>query len=262
MPAFAPHVFWLDGDQPFPPVERAWGPDTPAPGLLAAGGSLNLERLRCAYSLGIFPWFGPDQPPLWWCPDPRMVLPVDAFRVHASFQKTLRQFVQTPGCDIRMDSDFAAVIAACAISKRGGQQGTWIGPSVMAAYGELHQAGLAHSVETWRDGQLIGGLYVVALGRSVFGESMFSRVSNASKIALAALVAFCRQHGVLQIDCQQNTAHLASLGAREIPRSQFLAVLRAGLQQPLPTWRFERSYWSQVLAPSGTVQRSLFCPVH
>lgn len=240
---------WLQADEPFPPLEQAWGADAPAPGLLAAGATLDVARLRAAYAQCIFPWFSAGQPILWWSPDPRMVLPVAQFRLHRSLRKTLLHFRRTPGCEIRIDSDFAAVIAACAHSPRGQQSGTWIVPSMQHAYQDLHASGNAHSVETWVNGQLVGGLYCVSLGRAVFGESMFARTRDASKIALAALVALCRHAGVQHIDCQQNTSHLASLGAREIARAQFAQqVCTASAQEPID-WQFSPLYWDALLTP-------------
>ena len=208
---------WLDDDAAvFPPTARALGENSIAPGLLAAGGGLDLPRLEAAYRRGIFPWYSDGQPVLWWSPDPRMVLPVGEFKLSRSLRKTLASFIRQPGCELRFDSAFERVIAACAGTLREGQRGTWILPPLQRAYSAWHRAGAVHSVETWVDGRLVGGLYGVGLGRMFFGESMFSHASNASKIALAALVAFCRAHGIALIDCQQNTAHLASLGAREI----------------------------------------------
>lgn len=238
---------WLEPGQTFPPVYQAWGPDSLMPGLLAAGGSLDVNTLREAYSHGIFPWFSEGQPVLWWSPDPRMVLDVSQFRLHRSLRKTLQKFRQAPNCEIRFDTVFEKVILACSSSPRDGQAGTWILPPMVQAYVELHQAGQAHSVEVWIDGQLVGGLYCVALGQAVFGESMFSRQADASKIALSALVAFCRHHGIVQIDCQQNTRHLASLGAREMPREDFLARMRPGLFQTSPEWFFQPLYWRQLM---------------
>lgn len=238
---------WLAPSQPFPDVTQAWGHDAQAPGLLAAGGALDTRTLCDAYAHGIFPWFSAGQPILWWSPDPRMVLEVAQFRLHRSLKKTVQKFLATPGCEIRMDSAFDAVIAACSTSPREGQSGTWIVPEMVAAYRALHRAGWAHSVETWVDGHLVGGLYCVALGQSVFGESMFTRTADASKIALAALVCFCRQHAIHLIDCQQNTRHLASLGAHEISRADFLVQVRRGLDQAPPVWRFEPLYWRQLL---------------
>jgi len=145
-----------------------------------------------------------------------------------------------------MDTVFGEVIQACSKSPREGQSGTWIQPDMVQAYCALHQAGFAHSVETWMDGQLVGGLYCVALGKAVFGESMFTHVADASKIALAALVCFCRHHGVKLIDCQQNTRHLASLGAHEIPRADFLARIRLAQEEAPPRWHFDALYWSEL----------------
>ncbi len=228
-------------------MSQAWGELTPAPGLLAAGGALDVSNLCRAYNAGIFPWFSDGQPILWWSPDPRMVLNVDEFRVHPSFKKTIKKFKTTPGCEIRINSAFERVIYACSSSPRAGQAGTWIVPPMISAYCAMHQAGYAHSIETWVQGELVGGLYCIALGKSVFGESMFSRASDASKIALAALVAFCRHHGIRQIDCQQNTPHLASLGAREISRDMFVERVASGLKEPSPEWRFDALYWQEVL---------------
>jgi len=177
-----------------------------------------------------------------------MVLDVASFRIQPSFKKKIRQFRQMPFYEIRFDSAFDQVIQACASSARDGQAGTWIVPEMIAAYGRLHRAGFAHSVETWVDGELAGGLYCVAMGKAVFGESMFSRVSDASKMALAALVGFCRHHGIAQIDCQQNTAHLALLGAAEIARSLFLKRVSHGLAQTGPDWVFDSEYWHHLLA--------------
>lgn len=181
-----------------------------------------------------------------------MVLEVAHFRLHPSLRKTLQKFRKTATCEIRIDSAFKQVIQACSSSLRDGQSGTWIVPDMMAAYVELHRAGLAHSVETWINGQLAGGLYCVALGRSVFGESMFSRSTDASKIALAALVCFCRRHAIAQIDCQQNTRHLASLGAREIPRALFMKQVTAGLSLAPPIWQFDTLYWQELLPSKST----------
>jgi len=242
-----PPLPWLAPGQEFPNVEKAWGPHDPAPGLLAAGGALTVETLCRAYSQGVFPWFSEGQPTLWWSPDPRMVLEVAHFRLHPSLKKTLHRFRTSAQCEIRIDSSFELVIQACSASPREGQSGTWIVPEMVAAYGKLHRAGLAHSVETWINGKLEGGLYCVALGKAVFGESMFSRSTDASKIALAALVCFCRHHGIVQIDCQQNTRHLASLGAHEMTRQQFLNQVAKGLHEAAPAWKFEPAFWEELL---------------
>jgi len=238
---------WLQPDDPFPPPHQSWGPDSPAPGLLAAGATLDVPRLLQAYAQGIFPWFSAGQPILWWSPNPRMVLPVAGFRLHRSLRRTLQRFRATPGCEVRIDSNFAAVIRACSQTPRAGQSGTWIVPPMVAAYRALHAAGHAHSVETWVDGRLAGGLYCVALGHAVFGESMFAHATDASKIALAALICLCRRGGVQLIDCQQNTGHLASLGAHEMERAPFLQHVAQARLQPACNWRFEPVYWNELL---------------
>jgi leucyl/phenylalanyl-tRNA--protein transferase len=240
---------WLQPGDPFPDPSRAWDAKQPAPGLLAAGGALDTDTLRRAYSRGIFPWFSEGQPTLWWSTDPRMVLFPDEFRLHRSLRKTLAKFIADPRCELRFDSAFDQVIAACAGSSRPGQSGTWIVPDMVAAYRAFHAAGHAHSIETWIDGELAGGLYCVGIGRAVFGESMFTRVPDASKIALAALVAWCRHQGIRMVDCQQNTRHLASLGAREIPRDVFVEHVAGEAARPPARWHFEPLYWNALLHP-------------
>ena len=242
-----PHLPWLEPEDPLPHPSGAWGLNDPAPGLLAAGGALSVSNLCAAYAQGTFPWYGPGQPILWWAPDPRMVLPVSEFRLHRSLRKTLQAFRNRADCEIRVDSAFRDVITACASKERDGQAGTWIVPEMVAAYVALHRAGHAHSIETWVNGKLVGGLYCVALGRAVYGESMFAHATDASKIALSALVCLCRHHGVQMIDCQQNTQHLASLGGREISRAQFLAEVDSARQQTAPRWTFEPVYWNELL---------------
>ena len=242
-----PQLPWLEPEDALPHPDNAWGPGDPAPGLLAAGGVLEVAHLEAAYAQGTFPWYGPGQPVLWWAPDPRMVLHVAEFKLHRSLRRTLQAFRARPGAEIRIDHAFPDVIAACATKERDGQAGTWIVPEMIAAYTRLHAAGSAHSVETWIDGRLVGGLYCVALGQAVFGESMFAHATDASKIALAALVAWCRHHGVALIDCQQNTHHLASLGAREIPRSTFLSHVQRARGLPSPAWQFDPVYWTELL---------------
>lgn len=247
MPSQTPPLPWLEPGQDFPPINQAWDENSPASGLLAAGGVLNVDTLSRAYSGGIFPWYSEGQPILWWSPDPRMVLDVSKFRLHPSFKKTLQKFCANADCEIRIDYDFEQVIQACATSPREGQAGTWIVPDIITAYGNLHRAGLAHSIETWVNGKLVGGLYCIGIGKSVFGESMFSRSNNASKIALAALVGFCRHHGIRQIDCQQNTRHLASLGAHEISRELFIKHVMEGITQPDPDWFYDPLFWQEML---------------
>lgn len=225
---------WLTpGDPPdaFPPVASALRePD----GLLCAGGDLSIARLLEAYRRGIFPWYSVGQPILWWSPDPRAVLFPDELKVSRSLAKTLRN----RGFEVTSDRSFAAVMRCCSDSDLR-PEGTWISPAMMSAYQALHDLGYAHSVETWLDGRLVGGLYGVALGRVFFGESMFSLERDASKVALKRLVETCLARGVELIDCQVASQHLASLGAREIPRHEFVARLESaipGLEPPGP-WR-------------------------
>ncbi|MDD3676676.1 leucyl/phenylalanyl-tRNA--protein transferase [Thauera propionica] len=208
---------WLEGAPAFPPVSAALAEPN---GLLAAGGALTPEWLIEAYRHGIFPWFNPGEPILWWSPDPRLVLIPDAIRISHSLRKTLRR----GHFEVRFDTAFAEVIDACAAPREPGL-GTWITAEMRRAYCRMHELGVAHSVESWRDGKLVGGLYGMALGRVFFGESMFSRESDASKVALAHLARFLRTRGYVMIDCQMTTAHLQSMGAREMPRSDFCAAL-------------------------------------
>ena len=249
-PAFS--LPWLTPGEAFPDPSRAWGSNDPVPGLLAGGGSLDTSTLKRAYSSAIFPWFSDDQPVLWWSPDPRMVLQTADFRLHRSLRKTIARFMLDERCEIRFDSAFSRVIQACATGARPGQAGTWIVPSMVRAYEEFHAAGYAHSVEAWINGELAGGLYCVAIGKAVFGESMFTRVPDASKIALAALVSFCLHNGITTIDCQQNTRHLASLGAREIDRGNFVAQVAVEVQRAGPQWIFQPVYWNELVKQTPT----------
>jgi leucyl/phenylalanyl-tRNA--protein transferase len=223
---------WLRSDSPFPPIDTAM--DDPN-GLLAAGSDLSPERLLAAYERGIFPWYSEGQPVLWWSPDPRMVLFVDELRVSQSLRKTVR----SARFEIRVDSSFQEVVEACAITPRRGQLGTWITSAVVDAYCALHERGNAHSVEAWRDGELVGGLYGVSIGRMFFGESMFAFESDASKVALTHLVAMLARAQFPMIDCQQHTAHLARLGARPISRAEFAKRLGPLVHSTAPegTWR-------------------------
>jgi leucyl/phenylalanyl-tRNA--protein transferase len=226
-------ITWLHPGDAFPPVTQALREPN---GLLAAGGELSLQRLLEAYQHGIFPWFNPGEPILWWSPDPRMVLFPAELKVSRSLRKTLKK----PDYEVRVDTAFCAVMRACA-APREVVGGTWISEEMVAAYGGLHEQGLAHSVETWRDGELIGGLYGVALGRMFYGESMFSRATDASKIAFVHLVKQLERWGFGMIDCQMKTAHLATLGAREIPRSEFVQGLSQLIElshQP-GRWQFD-----------------------
>ena len=220
-------ITWLspqDAPEWFPPLEQAL--EEPS-GLLAAGGDLSPERLIAAYRRGIFPWYSPGQPVLWWSPDPRAVLFPEEFHCTRSLAKTLRN----GGFSYSMDRDFAAVIDGCA-APRAASPGTWITSDMRAAYLELHRLEHAHSIEIWRAGALVGGLYGVRLGGVFFGESMFSRERDASKAALARLVAVCRRNSLAVIDCQLPSRHLTTLGSRTIPRSQFQALLREHARTP------------------------------
>ena len=241
-------VPWLAHDDPFPSVERALGASSGAPGLLAASADLLPSRLLDAYRHGIFPWYSDGQPVLWWSPDPRMILRPAEFKLSPSMRKTLKRVLRDDAWEIRVDADFPAVMRACARTPRRGQRGTWITSDVIDAYSSLHHAGDAHSVETWLDGERVGGLYGVSLGRMFFGESMFATVTDASKIALAALVAHLRRNKVEMIDCQQNTSHLASLGGREIARRAFVAHVRATVSAEPIAWRFDKTVLADLLA--------------
>lgn len=247
----SPPIAWLDDELlAFPPLERALTVDSGVPGLLAAGGNLSVNCLRRAYRHGVFPWFSEGQPILWWSPDPRMVLPVPEFRLSRSLRRTIQRFRADSRCELRVDSAFRQVIDNCAATARPGQDGTWIVTQMAEAYTAWHQCGEVHSFETWIDGKLAGGLYGVGLGRMFYGESMFSHRTDASKIALAALIAFCRRHGIALIDCQQRTEHLASLGAREIPRADFMEHVRGALARPpVDRWTFDPSMWEELLLP-------------
>jgi leucyl/phenylalanyl-tRNA--protein transferase len=209
---------WLSEDCVFPPLDKAL---TEPNGLLGVGGDLSPRRLVAAYRHGIFPWYSGDDPILWWSPDPRMVLFPEELKISRSLTKTLRN----TGYEVRLDTSFDQVARACADKPREGQAGTWITREMQAAYSELHRLGYAHSVETWIDGRLAGGLYGIAIGRAFYGESMFADARDASKIALAHLCAHLKRRGFGIIDCQMETSHLASLGARPIPRHDFSARL-------------------------------------
>jgi len=224
---------WLEAGDPFPPVETALRDPN---GLLAAGDDLSTSRLLEAYERGIFPWFGDGDPVLWWSPDPRMVLDTAAVKVSRSLRKTLR----SRRYRVTADTAFPAVIAACA-EPRPEQDGTWITSAVQHAYCELADLGVAHSIEAWDGEALAGGLYGVAIGRVFFGESMFARRSDASKVALVHLVRQLRRWGFPLIDCQMSTSHLASLGGQNVSRADFLAVVRRHVQSPpvAAPWRLD-----------------------
>jgi leucyl/phenylalanyl-tRNA---protein transferase len=241
------NIPWLDIDSPLPAPESAHKKGSSLAGLVAAGGGLSVERLYEAYQQGMFPWFNKGQPVLWWSPDPRMVLLTKDFKLHRSLRKTLEKFITDPDRQIRIDTSFVDVICHCAHTPRHGQPGTWIVKEMIDAYINLHKAGFAHSVETWVNGKLVGGLYCVSIGNTLFGESMFAHQTDTSKIALSALVAFARAQGLTWIDCQQNTKHLASLGALEMPRSDFLDKVRSAPKEVSRTWKFEPAHWDHLI---------------
>jgi leucyl/phenylalanyl-tRNA--protein transferase len=215
-------IFRLGREPVFPPVELA-EPE----GVLAIGGDLSVERLVVAYRSGIFPWYERGGPILWWSPDPRSVLFPDELRVTKRLARTIR----SGRFEVRRDTAFERVIRACAEVVRPGEDGTWITPEMQAAYGRLHALGLAHSVETWREGRLVGGVYGVRMGRTFCGESMFHVETDASKVALAGLVDWMREAGMTLLDTQVANDHVLSMGAREIPRSEYLARLDAGCRK-------------------------------
>ena len=224
---------WLTADDAFPPVGRALREPN---GLLAAGADLSVPRLLQAYRSGIFPWFNDDQPILWWSPDPRMVLFPAELKISRSLGKRLRR----RDYEVRADTAFGAVMRACA-APRAGTPGTWITPEMVEAYEAFHRAGYAHCVETWIGGELAGGLYGVALGRVFFGESMFTRATDASKMALAHLVRQLARWEYGIVDCQMTTPHLARLGAREIARADFMRKLGelVNYAQTVSNWRLD-----------------------
>lgn len=219
---------FLGPSDPFPPVEQAL--DNPD-GLLAAGGSLSTRRLVDAYQRGIFPWFNEGDPILWWSPDPRTVLRPEAIHVSRSLRKTLKKRAFL----ITIDRAFGRVVDGCA-APRGGDQGTWLNVPMRRAYAALHAAGLAHSIEIWMDGKLAGGIYGVALGRVFFGESMFTRRTDASKIGMVRLAAQLDRWQFPLIDCQLETDHLMSLGAEQVSRRQFVAAIERLTREPAPEW--------------------------
>lgn len=224
---------WLRARDPFPPVERALAEPN---GLLAAGADLAVPRLIEAYRNGIFPWYSEGQPVLWWSPDPRMVLFPREFKL----TRSLRKRIARHDYEVKADSAFDTVIRCCA-GPRAAQEGTWITDDMIAAYNAFHRRGHAHCIETWIGGTLAGGLYGVAIGRMFFGESMFTEVADASKIALAHLVRQLERWDYGMIDCQMPTAHLARFGAREIPRVEFMRKLASLVNYPdtASTWRLD-----------------------
>lgn len=205
-------------------------------GILGIGGDLSIDRLLLAYANGIFPWYNEGEPIIWYSPDPRMLL----FPKDLKVSKSMKQVIKKNIFEIKYDTAFEAVMRACSTVPREGQEGTWITDDMLGAYIAMHKAGFAHSVEAWQDGALVGGLYGVSLGKCFFGESMFSKVSNASKAAFIHLVQNLKARGFVLIDCQVYTPHLESLGAAEIPRADFLELLAANQEEEtmLGPWEF------------------------
>jgi leucyl/phenylalanyl-tRNA--protein transferase len=239
-------VFRLIDEPIFPSPELA-EPD----GLLAVGGDLHPVRLVTAYSMGIFPWFSAGDPFLWWSPVPRLALYPAEFHL----PRRLKRLLASNAFIVSADTAFAEVIAGCAIAPRRRENGTWITAEMQQAYIRLHKLGFAHSIECWQDGQLAGGLYGVCLDRIFFGESMFARIANASKVALATLVQHTLRLGIILIDCQMTTSHLLRFGARELSRETFQAQLRAGIDQCLPQekWRLPPPEVKELAKTSNTL---------
>jgi len=206
---------YIRNELSFPPVDSAT-----EEGLLAYGGDLSADRLLLAYRSGIFPWYNTGDPILWWAPDPRLVLFLDEFILRKSLKKRMKHF------EVRYDTSFVQVMRECGSISRDGQKGSWIIPEIIEAYTLLHEMGYAHSIEAWQDGKLVGGLYGVMIGKMFFGESMFAKVSDASKVAFAALIERLKKDGCEMIDCQISSSHLKSLGAREISRQEFMQHLQ------------------------------------
>ena len=225
-------VFYLTDEHIFPPPHLA-----EKEGLLAVGGDLSEDRLLLAYRMGIFPWYSDEEPLLWWSPDPRLVLYPEEIKV----SKTLKKIIKKDKFDITMDQAFAEVISECAQIRAENNEGTWIVEDMIKAYCTLHESGYAHSVEAWYKGELAGGLYGVSLGKSFFGESMFTRISNASNAAFVKLVEYLKALSFDMIDCQVSTEHMIRFGAKEIPRDRFLQQLKESLGEPTikGKWSFE-----------------------
>jgi leucyl/phenylalanyl-tRNA---protein transferase len=234
-------LLWLKPHEPFPSDIATREGYAGYPGLIAAGGDLSPARVLQAYANGLFPWYSDNEPILWWSPPQRMVLKVNDFALHRSLKQSIKRFIATAGMCFRTDSAFAQVMQACA-AKREGQRGTWINPDIAAAYQALHAAGQAHSFELWLNDELAAGLYGVNIGRMFYGESMFTRVRDGSKCALFALVSACRARNIAWIDCQQETEHLASLGAKPVPKAVFLQHLALNTHQYTPQdWAYDET---------------------
>lgn len=232
-------ISWIQSPAEFPETCLAL---TQPNGLLAASETLDSDWLLASYQRGVFPWYNQGEPVLWWSPSPRAVLFTDEFKLSRSLRKTLRKVQSDPTRRITLNHDFEGVMRACAAPRRD-EAGTWITEEIIQAYCHLHQRGYAHSVEHWHNNELVGGLYCVSLGRMVYGESMFSRQTDASKVAFACFVAWLIEQNVHIIDCQQATRHLLSMGAREIERQQFETALGQAAKQPPLTWAPRQLEW-------------------
>jgi leucyl/phenylalanyl-tRNA--protein transferase len=236
---------WISTEEPFPDSEHL-DPDPEVPGLVAISEEIHPKQLLRAYRQGIFPWYSDGQPILWWSPNPRMVLKPKDFKISHSLKKLIKEVLLDQSWEVRVDHQFHETMLSCATQKRNGQNGTWITHAIMHSYGTLHQEGFAHSVEVFFQGQRVGGLYAVNIGDMVFGESMFSKKTDASKIALASLSAWCIAQDIEMIDCQQETTHLTSLGGKPIPRGEFLSHIQEKCSAKNPIWSFNKdvlSYW-------------------
>jgi len=233
---------WIDEDRSFPSPRQfiQKNPELPED-LIALSESMDEELLLEAYRQGIFPWYNEGQPVMWWCTSPRMVLKCSEIKISHSLHKKMKQVLKNPLWEIKVDTAFIEVIQACSNAQRKNQQGTWITNEIIAYYSILNQQGFAHSVETWFDGNLVGGLYGINLGKMFYGESMFMHVTDSSKLALAALCAWCNQVGIELIDCQQQTQHLSSLGAKPISKIEFLDWIDSQVNLPPPSWNWNKS---------------------
>jgi len=242
--------FWLDKKPViFPPTHLAM---TDPNGLLAIGGDLTPEWLLNAYSKGIFPWFNPGEPVLWWTPNPRSVVLIDDLKFRRSLRKSIQKLINEERLKVTLDQNFLEVMQKCATIERNDQDGTWITDEMLSAYQDLHQKGHAHSVEVWIDNQLAGGLYGVALGKMFFGESMFSEVSDASKIALVAISMQLKAWGFKLLDTQVETPHLKSMGASMISRTVFEALLQQQIEQPFVAkkWQMDTDWFPAAIEHS------------
>ena len=232
---------WLGPEDAFPSPWLDADPDPEVPGLIAISETIHAQQLKRAYQQGIFPWYSEGQPILWWSPNPRMVLKPKSFKVSKNFRKEIKTVLIDQDWEVKVDHDFHETILSCATQTRPGQDGTWITHAIMHAYSELHRQGNAHSIEVFFQNQRVGGLYCVNLGRMIFGESMFSKKTGASKIALAALCSWAIDQDIEMIDCQQETQHLSSLGGAPIPRHEFLAHIEQNYHAKTPVWSFNKN---------------------